>query len=110
MHLRELDLNLLPVLDALLRERHLTRAARGLGLSQSAASHALQRLRRALGDPLFVRSPSGLILHRGARWPSRRPCASPSRRSARASRPRPPSTPRRRGGPSPSPPPTTAPT
>lgn len=61
MHLRELDLNLLPVLDALLRERHLTRAARGLGLSQSAASHALQRLRRALGDPLFVRSPTGLI-------------------------------------------------
>lgn len=61
MHLADVDLNLLPVLDALLAERHLTRAARRLGLSQSATSHALARLRRALGDPLFVRSPSGLV-------------------------------------------------
>lgn len=61
VHVRALDLNLLPVLDALLAERHLTRAARRLGLSQSAASHALGRLRRALGDPLFVRAPGGLI-------------------------------------------------
>lgn len=61
VHLSSLDLNLLPVLDALLRERHLTRAATQLGLSQSAASHVLGRLRRALGDPLFVRAPTGLV-------------------------------------------------
>lgn len=59
-NLRGLDLNLLRVLDALLRERHLTRAAKGLGLSQPAASHALSRLRAHLGDPLFVRSSAGL--------------------------------------------------
>jgi len=61
MHLSDVDLNLLPVLDALLAERHLTRAAKRVGLSQSATSHALGRLRRALGDPLFVRSPAGLV-------------------------------------------------
>jgi DNA-binding transcriptional LysR family regulator len=61
VHVRDLDLNLLPVLDALLTERHLTRASRRLGLSQSATSHALGRLREALGDPLFVRATSGLI-------------------------------------------------
>ncbi len=59
-NLRGLDLNLLRVLDALLRERHLTRAAKGLGLSQPAASHALARLREHMGDPLFVRSSAGL--------------------------------------------------
>lgn len=61
MHVPDVDLNLLPVLDALLSERHITRAARRLGLSQSATSHALARLRRALGDPLLVRSPDGLV-------------------------------------------------
>lgn len=60
-NLASLDLNLLRVLDALLRERHLTRAARGLGLSQPAASHALSRLREHLGDPLFVRTSTGLV-------------------------------------------------
>jgi len=60
-NLASLDLNLLRVLDALLRERHLTRAAKGLGLSQPAASHALSRLREHLGDPLFVRSSAGLV-------------------------------------------------
>ena len=60
-NLAELDLNLLRVLDALLRERHLTRAAKGLGLSQPAASHALARLREHMGDPLFVRSSAGLV-------------------------------------------------
>lgn len=59
-HLRSIDLNLLVVLAALLEERHATRAARRLGLTQSAVSRALQRLRDQLGDPLFVRAPGGL--------------------------------------------------
>src|SRR4051812_4402235 len=54
--LAALDLNLMVVLQALLAERNVTRAARRVGLSQSAASHALGRLRQALGDPLLVRS------------------------------------------------------
>src|SRR6187402_2855078 len=54
--LSSIDLNLLVVLRALLRERHVTRAARDLGLSQSAASHALSRLRELYDDPLLVRS------------------------------------------------------
>ena len=54
------DLNLLVVFDALLRERHVGRAARRLSLSQSATSHALGRLRTALDDPLFVRHPRGI--------------------------------------------------
>ncbi len=57
---RDFDLNLLRLFDALLAERHLTRAARRLGLSQPAASAALARLRRRLGDELFVRGPAGM--------------------------------------------------
>lgn len=49
------DLNLLVVLDELLRTRSTTVAARRLGRTQSAVSHALARLRDAFGDPLFVR-------------------------------------------------------
>ena len=52
VRLGAVDLNLLPVLDALLHERHVTRAAKRVGLSQSAASHALARLRDLLGDPV----------------------------------------------------------
>ncbi|HKP63027.1 MAG TPA: LysR substrate-binding domain-containing protein [Polyangiales bacterium] len=55
-HLAGIDLNLLPLLDALLAERHLTRAARRVGLSQPAASRALGRLRLLLKDPLLVRT------------------------------------------------------
>lgn len=61
VHLDGLDLNLLRVLDAILVERHLTRAARRIGLSQSATSHSLARLRERLGDPLVVRTPGGLV-------------------------------------------------
>lgn len=61
VHLAALDLNLLVALDALLRERHVTRAARSVGLSQSAMSHALRRLRALLGDPILVRSASGMV-------------------------------------------------
>lgn len=60
VHLRQLDLNLLLALDTLLDERHVTRAARRLGLSQSAMSHALGRLRQQLGDPLLVRTRQGM--------------------------------------------------
>jgi DNA-binding transcriptional LysR family regulator len=56
-----LDVSLLRTLVALLEERHVTRAAARLGLTQSATSHGLGRLRRALGDPLFVRAPRGII-------------------------------------------------
>ncbi|MEM9490458.1 MAG: LysR family transcriptional regulator [Myxococcota bacterium] len=49
------DLNLLVVLDVLLQERSVTRAARRLHRTQSAMSHALGRLRDQLGDPLLVR-------------------------------------------------------
>ncbi|WP_336729591.1 LysR family transcriptional regulator [Achromobacter ruhlandii] len=59
-NLRAIDLNLLVVLDALLHERHLTRAAARLPMSQPAMSHALARLRLLLGDPLFHRTRGGL--------------------------------------------------
>jgi DNA-binding transcriptional LysR family regulator len=55
-HLSTFDLNLLVVLDVLLAERNVTRAAKRLGLSQPAVSGALARLRTALGDPLLVRT------------------------------------------------------
>jgi DNA-binding transcriptional LysR family regulator len=55
MNLAALDLNLLVALDALLLEASVSRAAMRIGLSQPAASHALQRLRDVLGDPLLVR-------------------------------------------------------
>ncbi len=56
MNLAALDLNLLVALDALLRESSVSRAALRIGLSQPATSHALQRLRDLLGDPLLVRT------------------------------------------------------
>jgi DNA-binding transcriptional LysR family regulator len=56
MNLNSLDLNLLVALDALLREANVSRAAMRIGLSQPAASHALQRLRDLIKDPLLVRS------------------------------------------------------
>lgn len=54
--MKDLDLNLLPVLDALLSEGSVSRAAAMLGITQSAMSHALRRLREYFGDPLFVRA------------------------------------------------------
>jgi DNA-binding transcriptional LysR family regulator len=62
LNFRSVDLNLLPALEALLRRRHVTRAAEEVGLSQPAMSHMLARLRRVLGDDLLVRGPSGLAL------------------------------------------------
>lgn len=58
--LGQLDLNLLRVFDAVARERHVTRAAQRLHLSQPAVSNALARLRAALGDELFLRRPGGV--------------------------------------------------
>ncbi len=58
--MRAMDLNLLRVFDALFEERNVTRAAHRLGLTQSAVSHALNRLRFTIGDELFVRGPSGM--------------------------------------------------
>lgn len=56
----EVDLNLLRVFDTLFEQRSVTRTATRLGLTQSAISHALGRLRQILGDPLFVRRRGGL--------------------------------------------------
>jgi DNA-binding transcriptional LysR family regulator len=60
MHLAGIDLNLAVVLHALLTERSVSRAAKRLGLSQSATSHALGRLRDLLGDPVVVRTRDGV--------------------------------------------------
>jgi DNA-binding transcriptional LysR family regulator len=56
-----IDLNLLVVFDAIMRDRSVTRAGQRLGLSQPAMSHALTRLRHMLKDELFVRSPNGMM-------------------------------------------------
>lgn len=56
-----IDANLLVALDVFLEERSVTGAARRLGLTQSAASHALARLRATLGDPLLVRSGAVMV-------------------------------------------------
>ncbi|HZO16972.1 MAG TPA: LysR family transcriptional regulator [Polyangiaceae bacterium] len=61
MSLAGVDLNLLVAFDALLEEGSVTRAAKRIGLSQSAMSHALARLRKLLDDRLFVRTARGLV-------------------------------------------------
>jgi DNA-binding transcriptional LysR family regulator len=60
MNLRSIDLNLLVVFDALVEERSVRRAAERIGLSQSATSHALERLCRLLDDELLVRTSTGM--------------------------------------------------
>lgn len=60
VHIRDFDLNLLHVFQAVHRAGNVSRAAEALGLSQPAVSHALTRLRLALHDPLFVRTPGGV--------------------------------------------------
>jgi len=60
IHFQALDLNLLRLFDALAEERSVTRAGARLGLTQSAVSHALNRLRHVLQDELFVRGPDGM--------------------------------------------------
>ena len=60
MNVQAIDLNLLRVFDAVLQERSVTAAAGRLGLTQPAVSNALSRLRKLLGDALFVRTPAGM--------------------------------------------------
>ncbi|MEE7456799.1 hypothetical protein MPAR168_00660 [Methylorubrum populi] len=60
MNIGSFDLNLLKAFGALYAERHVTRAGLRIGLSQSAMSGTLTRLRELLADELFMRTPSGM--------------------------------------------------
>jgi len=60
MHLKDIDLNLLRLFDAVYRTRNVSRAAEQLDLTQPAASQGLSRLRTLLQDPLFMRSAGGV--------------------------------------------------
>jgi len=60
MNIKELDLRLLRVLDAVYRQRSISRAAQELGMSQPAVSHAIARLRQQLGNALFERTHDGV--------------------------------------------------
>jgi len=55
------DLNLLALFEVVLEARHVGRAAQRLNLTPSAVSHGLGRLRRLLNDPLFLRTPKGVV-------------------------------------------------
>src|SRR5690348_2483366 len=61
MNLRRIDLNLLVFFDALIAERSITAAAHRVGISPSAMSHALQRLRQTFGDELLERTGRGMV-------------------------------------------------
>lgn len=61
MNLSSFNLNLLVAFDALCRERHVTRAARRVGITQSAMSNSLRQLRSRFDDELFVRAPRGVV-------------------------------------------------
>jgi DNA-binding transcriptional LysR family regulator len=60
MDITDVDLNLLVVFDALLKNRSVSAAARSLKMSQPATSFALNRLRKMFGEPLFVRTSRGI--------------------------------------------------
>lgn len=61
MNITGIDLNLLPIFDALMIERSVTRAAERVGLSQPAVSNALSRLRGHFGDRLFVKARKAMV-------------------------------------------------
>ncbi|MGA1554382.1 MAG: LysR family transcriptional regulator, partial [Burkholderiaceae bacterium] len=61
MNLRSVDLNLIPIFDAIFTEGNLTRAAERMAMSQPAMSNALARLRRQARDPLFLRTAKGMV-------------------------------------------------
>ena len=71
MNFRQLDLNLLRVFDVVMEERHVTRAAERLAMTQPAVSNAMRRLREALGEELFTAAPTGVrpTRHATALWP-----------------------------------------
>jgi len=71
LNFRTLDLNLLRVFDAVMAEGSLTRAAHELALTQPAVSHALRRLRDAVGEDLFIRTAYGVrpTAHAQTLWP-----------------------------------------
>jgi len=60
MELKDIDLNLLVIFNQLLVERNVSKVAENLGLGQPAVSNALARLRKLLGDELFIRTSSGM--------------------------------------------------
>jgi DNA-binding transcriptional LysR family regulator len=60
MELQDIDLNLLVLFDQLLVERRVSKVAENLGITQPAVSNSLARLRKLLGDELFLRTPSGM--------------------------------------------------
>ena len=60
LNIQNFDLNLLAIFDALMIERNVSRAAEKVFLSQSAMSHALNRLRKLLDDPILVRTEKGM--------------------------------------------------
>lgn len=61
INLARADLNLLSLFEVIFAERHVGRAAARLNLTASAVSHGLSRLRRLLNDPLFLRTPKGVV-------------------------------------------------
>ena len=61
MNIALVDLNLLIVFDAVMRERHVTRAAKRIGMTQPAVSNALSRLRHIAKDDLFIRASDGVV-------------------------------------------------
>ena len=61
MNHRSVDLNLIPIFDAIFTEGNLTRAAERMAMSQPAMSNALARLRRQARDPLFLRTAKGMV-------------------------------------------------
>ncbi len=61
MNIKDVDLNLLAVFSAIYKDENISRAAERLGLSQPATSNALNRLRKLLDDPLFIRTGRGVL-------------------------------------------------
>lgn len=61
MELSDIDLNLLVLFQHLMVERRVSKVADRMGLTQPAVSNALAKLRRSLGDELFLRTPSGMV-------------------------------------------------
>lgn len=66
VNLRNIDLNLLVILLELLKSKHITLASKNLGMSQSATSRALSRLRDMLNDSILIRTQTGYILSKRA--------------------------------------------